>query len=103
MRWILPFAVAPALIIATACRHQAQPQYILRVAFNERYTDDAGRAVEDAVHRYDQDATILLQPTFPPIVVATFRSKDSAACDNLIAQLKPRPDVASVDCRPREY
>lgn len=102
MRWILPFAVAPALIIATACHHQAQPQYTLRVAFNERYTDTAGRAVEDAVHHYDAHAAVLLQQTFPPVAVATFRYKDDTACAGLIAELKPGPAIASVDCSPRE-
>jgi len=103
MRWILPFAVALALIIGAACRHQAQPQYTLRVAFNERYTDAAGRAVEDAVHRYDAHATVLLQETFPPIAVATFRYRDDTACAALVAELKPHPAIASVDCSPRRY
>jgi hypothetical protein len=102
MRWIPIFAVT-ALLIAAACRQELAPQYVLRVTFNERYPDAAGRAVEDAVHRYDPHATVLLQETFPPVAVATFRSRDTRACASIIAELKPRPDVASVDCRPREY
>jgi len=96
---LLP-AVAVLLLIAAACRGAA-PEYTLRVTFNDRYTDTAAQAVDDAVRRYDGDAVSLVQPTYPPIVSVSFHTRDRSACSNLVPELKSDPAIASVECAPR--
>lgn len=96
---LLPM-LAALLLLAAACR-AAAPEYTLRVTFNDRYSDAAARAIDDAVRRYDSNAASLMQPTYPPIVIVTFRTRDSGACADLTAAFKSNPAIATVTCTPR--
>ncbi len=88
-----------ALLLAAACGGGNKTSYDVSVAFNDRYTDAAGQAVEDAVHAYDAKADVLLQETFPPIARATVHTNDAAFCDDLRQRLQPRDDIAAITCR----
>lgn len=88
--------IAAALIL-TGCGGE-KTAYTVSVAFNDRYTDDAGAAVEAAIHDYDAKADVLLQTSFPPVAHATVHTNDAAFCDTLRQRLMSRPEVAIVNC-----
>lgn len=96
LAWTLRSAVASAVILA-ACAG-GKTAYTVSVAFNDRYTDDAGRAVETAVHDYDANADVLLQTSFPPIAHATVHTNDSGFCDAFRQRLMSRLEIASIGC-----
>ena len=91
------FVAAAALVLAAACGG-GKTAYSVTVAFNDRYTDAGGKAVEDAIHAYDAGAQVLLRESFPPVAAATVHTDASNFCDALRQRLQPRPDIGSIDC-----
>jgi len=89
---------AAALLLTAACGG-GKTAYNVSVVFNDRYTEAAGRAVEDAVRAYDANADVLLQESFPPVARATVRTRAGDFCDAFRQRLQARDDVASVTCR----
>ncbi len=90
-------AALTALLLA-ACGG-GKPAYDVSVAFNDRYTDAAGQAVEQAIHEYDAKANVILQTSFPPVAHATVHTNAPAFCDAFRQRLMSRTDIARVDCQ----
>ena len=90
-------AVASAVLLV-ACGG-GKPAYAVSVSFNERYTDAAGAAVEQAIHDFDASADVLLQTSFPPVAHATVHTDDAGFCDALRQRLMSRSEISTVNCQ----
>lgn len=94
--------IALAAMIAVGCGGDAAPEYNFIVTFNDRYTDAGGEEVAAFIRGFDEDAGILLQESFPPVMRGTLRTRRVDVCDEMLRRIGTRPDVASLNCFPAQ-
>jgi hypothetical protein len=86
-----------ALALAAACDSGAT-KYDVSVSFNTTVTQGDLDAVAALLHRYDEDADVLVQESFPPTVRATIETDAEDFCVSIEAELEARPAVERVSC-----
>lgn len=86
-----------ALALAAACDSGAT-KYDVSVSFNATVTQGDLDAVAALLHRYDEDADVLVQESFPPTVRATIETDAEDFCVSIAAELEKRPAVEQVSC-----